>query len=131
MSSVVELLTRAAEKAGSEYQVAKVLGIPQSHLSEWKNGKRPCSPEDRARMAALANEDAVQELVRATLEKHRGTKKGDQLFAILGKSLQATGGASVTALLGLASGAYLTTTEGVSYFIRCIQVSISRKTYPA
>lgn len=109
MQYVVDLLSKAAKTAGSEYQVAKTLGIPQSHISEWKNGKRPCSPEDRARLAALANEDAIQELVRATLEKHDGTKKGEQLWAILGKSLRVTGAASVTGLVGLISAALLMT----------------------
>jgi DNA-binding transcriptional regulator YdaS (Cro superfamily) len=104
---IVGLITRAAATTGSEYKLATVLGIPQSHISMWKSGVRSCSPEDRARMAALANEDAVQELVRATLEKHQGTKKGDQLFAILGKSLRVTGGASVSALVGLVSAAFL------------------------
>lgn len=110
MSAVEELIKRAAANVGSEYQVAKILGQPQTVISDWKHERRTCTPEDRARLAALAGEDAVQELVRATLEKHAGSKKGEQLLAILGKSLRVTGEATVGALVGLVSAALLTLT---------------------
>lgn len=42
-------------------------------------------------VAAEAGLDAQAWLVRATLEKHEGTAKGDQLARVLGKCLLATG----------------------------------------
>lgn len=121
---LILLIEKAAAIAGSEYKLAKAMGIPQQHISNWKQGTRTCTPEDRARLAGFAREDAVQELIRATLEKTAGTLRGEQLYKLLGKSLQATGGASVSALLGLAS-----LTSGISYFIRCI-VLLSYKQKP-
>ena len=53
----------------------------------WKSGKKGCTAADRAPLAGIAREDAVQELVRATLEKNAGTLRGEQLMKVLGKSL--------------------------------------------
>ena len=108
LEEIRRLVEKAGTTAGSEYKLAKAMGVPQQMLTDWKAGRRTCTPEDRARLAGFANEDALQELVRSTLAKHAGTRKGEQLFQLLGKSLQATGGATVSVLLGLASGACLT-----------------------
>lgn len=107
LQDLVGLITRAGKAAGSEYKLAQMLGVPQTNISMWKSGVRTCSPEDRARIAAIAGEDATQELIRAVLEKHQGTKKGDQLFAILGKPLRQTGAALHTAVLAAISAVCL------------------------
>lgn len=104
---LISLINRAGEKVGSEYKLAKVMGVPQQHISNWKAGTRTCTPEDRARLAGFAQEDAVQELVRATLEKTAGTLKGDQLFKLLGKSLRQTGAAMHTVVLAVVSAVCL------------------------
>ena len=102
-SYVRQLIESAGQRVGSEYKLAKALGVPQATVSSWKAGTRTCTPDDRARIAAFAGEDAVQELVRATLEKNAGTLRGEQLQRVLGKWSQATGAALATALLSLAS----------------------------
>lgn len=104
---LISLILRAGEAVGSEYKLAKLMGVPQQHISNWKAGTRTCTPEDRARLAGFAQEDAVQELVRATLEKTAGTLKGDQLFKLLGKSLHQTGAALHTAVLAVVSVVFL------------------------
>ncbi len=126
IESLKLLIAKAGAIAGSEYKLAKAMGVPQQVLSNWKAGTKSCSPEDRARLAGFAREDAVQELIRATLEKTAGTLRGEQLYKLLGKSLQATGGATVSALLGVAS-----LTSGISYFIRCIERLSFRRRSPA
>lgn len=100
------LIARAGAIAGSEYRLAKAMGVPQTHLSMWKSGKKTCTPPDRARLAGFAREDAVQELVRSTLESTAGTLRGDQLMRVLGKASRVTGGAFVTVMLSLASLTY-------------------------
>lgn len=100
------LIAKAGAIAGSEYKLAKAMGIPQSHISAWKSGVKTCTPPDRARLAGFAREDATQELVRSTLEQTAGTLRGEQLMRVLGKRLQATGEAFATVLLGLASLTY-------------------------
>lgn len=94
------LIAKAGAIVGSEYRLAKELGVPQHHLSEWKAGRRKCTPGDRARLAGFAKEDAVQELVRATIDAAKGTKR-EQLQRALGKLSRQTGEAlhSVAAVL--------------------------------
>lgn len=106
---VTELIELAAASLGSEYKLAKALGIPQSHISEWKAGKRPCSPEDQALMAYQAGRDPEEALVRAVLVKHADTAKGERLLSALGKGLRATGAAATLLIFG--SAGFLAPTE--------------------
>lgn len=96
------LITKAGVIVGSEYKLAKAMGYPQQVLSAWKAGTRTCTPPDRARLAGFAREDAVQELVRATIESAKGTKR-EQLQKLLGKWLPQTGEALNTVLLSITS----------------------------
>lgn len=99
------LIEKAGLICGSEYKLAKAMSIPQQVLSMWKSGVRTCTPGDRARLAGFAREDAVQELVRATIEQAKGTKR-EQLQQVLGKWSRQTGGAVVSGVLSLASLAF-------------------------
>jgi DNA-binding transcriptional regulator YdaS (Cro superfamily) len=116
------LIDKAARMVGNRCQLAKELGVSPAQVYNWQTGKKPCSPADRARLADFAKEDAVQELVRATMEATEGTKRGDQLRAVLGKWLAQTGavtgskaGALMALILGMASSAANTD------LLRCIK----------
>lgn len=97
------LIDKAAAIVGSEAKLARALGVPAQHVSNWKAGSRTCMPEDRARIAGFAHEDALQELVRATLEKTEGTLRGEQLRKVLGKWLRQTGEALHSVTPGVVS----------------------------
>jgi DNA-binding transcriptional regulator YdaS (Cro superfamily) len=117
--SVQTLIDKAAQRCGTRYKLAKNLGVSANQVYDWANGTKPCSPADRARLAGFAGEDAVQELVRATLETARGDVRKEQLQQLLGKSSRAIGAALafvVPALISLTSGP----AEAASYLIRCI-----------
>ena len=115
------LIDKAGRLVGNERKLSIALGIPQTHISMWKSGKKACTPPDRARLAALANEDAVQELVRATLANTAGTLRGDQLQTVLGKWLRATGGAAGGVLLSLHNLDFGTAWSGApGDLLRCI-----------
>lgn len=119
MNQVPELLTRALEKAGSPTALAKALKVPPQMVSMWRSGAKPCPPEDQARIAAIAGIDPVQILVRAHIEKHEGTEKGDQLARVLGKFLVATGAAVATS--GASAAAIFSPTyKSLLDLIRCI-----------
>ena len=115
---LILLIEKAGAIAGSEYKLAKATGIPQQTLSGWKAGRRRCTPPDRARLAGFAKEDAVQELVRSTLEDTAGTLRGEQLMRVLGKASRVTGEATVTVLLGLVNLTFWTEKLDV---LRCIK----------
>lgn len=101
-SELTNLIEKAGKLCGSEYKLAKAMGLPQQVLSSWKSGARTCTPADRARLAGFAREDAVQELVRATIDSAKGLKR-EQLMKVLGKLSHQTGAALHTGMLGLTS----------------------------
>lgn len=96
LKTLNELIDKASEIAGSDYKLAAMLEVPRQHVSNWRHGKRTCTPEDTAMMASVAGLDAQQWLVRATIEKHEGTAKGDKLLRALGKASRAIGGISAS-----------------------------------
>lgn len=85
--NVRTLIERAASQVGSKSKLARAMGVTPQKINSWISGDCTCMPDDRARLAGFAHEDAVQELVRATLEKNAGTLRGEQLMRVLGKSL--------------------------------------------
>lgn len=117
--TVQTLIDNAAKQVGTRYKLAKSLGVQPGVIYDWEAGRRICSPEDRARLAGFAKEDAVQELVRATLEKTEGTLRGEQLRQVLGKWLHQTGEAMHTVVLGLVSLSFGMTIFDVPRCILC------------
>ena len=79
------LIDQAALIAGSDLLLAKKIAVAQPVISMWRSGARTCSPADRAILAGIAGGDAVSELVKATLEREKGTRKGALLGELLGK----------------------------------------------
>lgn len=118
MQTVPDLITQASKVTGSDSATARALGIPPQMVSMWKRGTKTCPPEDQAQLAALAGFDPVQALCRGHIERHAGTKKGENLSRLLGKRLLQTGGASVSFIAGLALISWASL-EGS--FIRCIE----------
>lgn len=117
--SLNKMIAKAVLSAGSKSKLARALGVSPQSLNGWMTGFRVCVPEDRARIAAFAQEDALQELVRALLEKHAGTFRGEQLKAVLGKLPPATGEVSVGESAEAASPTF---SRKIPYdFPRCIK----------
>lgn len=120
MESVKTLIDKAAKTVGSRYKLAKLLEVTPANVYDWEAGRKPCPAEDRARMAGIAGEDALQELVRATIEQAKGKTRREQLTTLLGKSLRQTGGVLHTAAISVISLTYIN--EAGSYLIRCIEM---------
>ena len=93
LTELNSLIDRAAAIAGSDYRLAKHLGVPRGHVSQWRHAKRTATPADQALMAHIAGLDPVQVLARATVEAYEGKPKGDALMKALGNVLLATGAA--------------------------------------
>lgn len=86
--SVVSLIDKAAKIVGSKYKLAQCLGVSANAVNDWNKGRKPCSPADRARIAAIGEGDPVAELVESTIEAHLGTPRGDHLKEILNQWLE-------------------------------------------
>ena len=103
---LIALMDKAVAMAGSDYKVAKAIGVTPQVVSDWRHERRNAQPEDIALLAGLAGLNAEQWAMRALVEKHEGTAKGDRLMKVLGKALLATGatvasaGASAAAIFG-------------------------------
>ena len=119
-NELITLIAKASGLVGSEYKLARALGIDPQTVSAWKAGRRTCTPPDRARLAAMANEDAVQELVRATLKTTEGTLRGEQLQTVLGKWLRQTGAARGSGLLGISLACGMAWSAASEELLRCI-----------
>jgi len=91
------LIDKAAEKAGSDYKLAAMLGMQRQKISNMRHGRMTATPEDQALFASVAGLNAIEVLARAMVQKHEGTPKGDRLMRALGKGLLATGAAVATA----------------------------------
>jgi len=109
---LVELINRAAEKAGSDAKLARILEVSRSRISDWRNERTTCPPADVALMAELAGLDAEAWTARAVISQHEGTSKGAKLEAALKKAFVATGAALATFGVSAANDAV--------YYIRCI-----------
>jgi len=86
-----DLIDRAAKVAGSDGKLARTLGVPPQHVSNWRHGHKTCTPADQALMAHVAGLDPVQTLARATVRQYEGKAKGDALMKALGKASLLTG----------------------------------------
>jgi hypothetical protein len=93
-----DLIDRAAGNAGSDNKLAIALGVSRQVVSNWRHGLKTATPADWALLAAAAGLDPEEALIRATLDKHAGTPKGERLMKALGKGLHQIG---AVALLGI------------------------------
>lgn len=80
-----KLIDQAAEKLGSRYKVAQYLGVSPNLVNDWYKGRVPCQPADQARIADISGENAQQVLIEATIARHEGTPRGEQLKSALRK----------------------------------------------
>lgn len=89
MSLVETLIDRASKNVGSSAELARLLGVPRSKITQWKNGHTRCQPDDMAAIAVYAGFNALNVLALATLEHAKGTPKEKVLQDGLGESLPA------------------------------------------
>lgn len=85
------LIDKASAQAGSDSKLAKSIGVPPQHVSNWRHGHKTATPADQALMAHVAGLDPVQVLARATVAQYEGKAKGDALMKALGKASRLTG----------------------------------------
>lgn len=113
------LIDKAAAIAGSDYKLAKNLGVTRQYLSDWRHGRKPVPIGEIVLMADIAGLKPDEWLAREIVSKHAGTEKGTRLTEALKKAWGATGEA-----IGLCGVSVLTLAAwadfGQSYLIRCI-----------
>lgn len=83
----LELIKRAESLTNGPVALARELGIPQQHVSDWKAERRTCPPDMRARLAAIAGLDPVAEAMEGLAEG-----LSEQRREGLRRALQSAGG---------------------------------------
>lgn len=111
-----QLIQKASEAAGSDYQLGKRLKSSRQAVSDWKAGRKTCPAADQALMAGIAGLDPEAWAARALIAQHEGSEKGELLKQALKKALLATGAAIGT----YGSQVQAATLDGLGYLIRCI-----------
>lgn len=77
-----ELIQRAEVAAQGTSALARVLGVPQQHVTDWKANRRTCAPDMRARMAAMCGLDPVAEAMEALAEGLSEARRSGLMEAI-------------------------------------------------
>lgn len=77
-----ELIQRAEVAAQGTSALARTLGVPQQHVTDWKANRRTCPPDMRARMAAMCGLDPVAEAIEAIAEGLNDARRSGLLEAI-------------------------------------------------
>ncbi|RIX79341.1 MULTISPECIES: hypothetical protein [Comamonadaceae] len=68
MSQLNVLIEKGKDIYGSYGALAEAIGVPNTHISMWKAGKRYCSPPDRAALASAVDEDPTEATIEAVIE---------------------------------------------------------------
>ncbi|WP_084217006.1 hypothetical protein [Xenophilus azovorans] len=68
MSQLNYLIEKGKSMFGSYGALADAIGVPNTHISMWKSGRRYCSPPDRAALASAVDEDPTAATIEAVIE---------------------------------------------------------------
>lgn len=88
MSQLDILIDKGNSIYGSQKELARQLGKPDTHISMWRKGKRSCTAPDRAELAAAVNENPTVAALEAVIEGiDTNTEAGRKARAELEKAL--------------------------------------------
>ena len=68
MSQLDILIDKGNSIYGSQKELARQLGKPDTHISMWRKGKRNCTAPDRAELAAAVGENATIAALEAVID---------------------------------------------------------------
>jgi len=94
--TAVDLIDKAAKIAGSDYRLAKQIGVSPQRMSDWRAGRQSPGVEYRALMADIAGLDVDQVMREALLEKHANTPLGERLLSVLGNAVHGVAAITLT-----------------------------------
>lgn len=84
--SLVALIDKAIEAAGSQAKLTEMMGIKQQNVSGWRTGRRVCTTKSRIELCKIAGYDLKTALLEEVIE---GLDKGDKEQAEAAKMLNA------------------------------------------
>lgn len=81
---ISQLIEKAAEALGSQTRLAEVIGMPKSHITQMKQGKRHVNWRVRGKLRAVLGEDPAHAFVAAMLEDLDDSENEDEKKAAEG-----------------------------------------------
>lgn len=76
--TLTSLIDEASSIAGNQAQLAKLLGIPRSHITDMKKGTRPANWKVRGGMLAIVTGDPARAFMTAMAEDLEQSEKTDE-----------------------------------------------------
>lgn len=75
---IATLIDEAASTAGNQARLADLLGIPKSHITQMKQGKRPANWRVRGKLRAVLGEDPAHAFMAAMAEELSTSENEDE-----------------------------------------------------
>lgn len=66
--SLITLIDKAIEAAGSQVKLAEMMGIKQQNVSGWRTGRRVCTTKTRIELCEIAGYDLKTALLEQVVE---------------------------------------------------------------
>ena len=73
--SLITLIDKAIEAAGSQVKLAEMMGIKQQNVSGWRTGRRVCTTKTRIELCEIAGYDLKTALLEQVVEGLDTSKK--------------------------------------------------------
>lgn len=77
-NELVELLDEASAVAGTQARLAELMGIPKSHITQMKQGKRPANWRVRGKLRVILGQDPSHAFVAAMAEDLASSEHEDE-----------------------------------------------------
>ena len=81
---LAELIDNASKTAGNQARLAELMGMPKSHITQMKQGKRPVNWRVRGKLRAILGEDPAHAFMAAMAEDLSTSENEDEKKAASG-----------------------------------------------
>lgn len=78
LPDLVSLIDDAAAEAGNQARLAELMGIPKSHITQMKQGKRPANWRVRGKLRVVLGEEPAHAFVAAMAEDLESSDHEDE-----------------------------------------------------
>ena len=84
LTEINSLIEQAAAIAGNQVRLAELMGMPKSHITQMKQGKRPVNWRTRGKLRAILGEDPAHAFMGAMAEDLEQSENADEKKAAEG-----------------------------------------------
>lgn len=78
IEQLISLIDEAASIAGNQVRLAELIGVPKSHITQMKQGKRPANWRVRGKLRAVLGEDPAHAFMAAMAEDLSASENADE-----------------------------------------------------